>query len=83
MSAEEFRRAGHRMIDEIADFYAKGIETAPVLSQVKPGYLHAALPKNAPESPESVDAIMKGLVSLFHELRSRAHPVSCLQMFSS
>jgi len=43
MSAEEFRRHGHELIDWIADYFER-IEDLPVLSQIKPGDLKAQLP---------------------------------------
>jgi aromatic-L-amino-acid decarboxylase len=57
MAPEEFRRRGKEMIDWIADYYER-VEAFPVLSQVKPGQLRAALPAQAPERGESFDAMM-------------------------
>jgi aromatic-L-amino-acid decarboxylase len=65
MSPDEFRRAGHAMIDWIADYWAALGEDAtapgeprlPVLSRARPGDLLAALPQSAPERPEAWDAI--------------------------
>jgi aromatic-L-amino-acid decarboxylase len=57
MTAEEFRRAGHELIDWIAE-YLQGGTTAPVLSRVKPGELRAALPASAPETAEPIDRIL-------------------------
>ena len=57
MTAEEFRRHGYAVIDWIADYYAR-VESFPVLSQVKPGSIRAALPVNAPERGEPFEAMM-------------------------
>jgi aromatic-L-amino-acid decarboxylase len=58
MTPDEFRRHGHAMIDWIADYQAR-IESFPVLSQVKPGEVRAALPANPPVQGESFDAFLK------------------------
>jgi aromatic-L-amino-acid/L-tryptophan decarboxylase len=58
MTPEEFRRYGHAVVDWIADYHSR-IESFPVLSQVKPGEIRAALPKNPPAQGESFDAILK------------------------
>ena len=63
MTAEEFRRHGKAMVDWIADYYAR-IESFPVLSQVKPGQIRAALPASAPEQGEPFEAMMKDIESV-------------------
>ena len=50
MTPEEFRRHGREIIDWIADYYEQ-IEKFPVLSQVKPGEIRAALPEHPPMTP--------------------------------
>mgnify|MGYP003587711488 CR=1 FL=1 len=60
MSPEEFRRAGHALIDWIAD-YRQRVESLPVLSQVKPGEIRAALPDQAPLQGEPFDAMLADL----------------------
>ncbi len=57
MPAAEFRAAGHRLVEWIADYLEHG-ETLPVLSQIEPGTLRAALPPAAPEHGEPIDAIL-------------------------
>jgi aromatic-L-amino-acid decarboxylase len=65
MSPDEFRRAGHAMIDWIADYWGGLAADAsagaqpkfPVLSRASPGDLLAQLPAGAPESGEAWDAI--------------------------
>jgi aromatic-L-amino-acid/L-tryptophan decarboxylase len=58
MTPDEFRRHGHAVVDWIADYHAR-IESFPVLSQVKPGEIRAALPSHPPEQGEPFDAILK------------------------
>ena len=51
MSAEEFRRAGHAVVDRIAR-YMEEVESYPVLSDVAPGELRARLPAAPPTEGE-------------------------------
>ncbi len=60
MSAEEFRRYGHRVVDWIADYLAQP-ENYPVLSRNEPGQVKAALPASAPERGESMEEILADL----------------------
>jgi aromatic-L-amino-acid decarboxylase len=46
------------MVDWIADYQSR-IESFPVLSQVKPGEIRAALPANPPAQGEPFDALLK------------------------
>jgi len=57
MSPDEFRAAGHEVIDWIAE-YLQGVRDFPVLPDVQPGGLTDALPAAAPEKGESMDAIL-------------------------
>ena len=57
MSPEEFRREGHALIDWLAD-YAVNVDQYPVLSQVAPGDIRAALPDAAPQIGEPFADIM-------------------------
>ena len=58
MTSDEFRRHGHAVVDWIAD-YRDRIESFPVLSQVKPGEVRAALPPSAPLEGEPFAALLK------------------------
>ena len=60
MSGAEFRRRGHALVDWIAD-YQERVENLPVLSQLKPGDVRAALPTEPPMAPESFDQIMEDI----------------------
>ena len=60
MSVEEFRRHGYQVIDWIAE-YLSNPDRFPVLSQVEPGQIKAALPVNAPREGEEMDAILADL----------------------
>ena len=65
MTPEEFRRAGHELIDWIADYRARVANAEfPVMSRVAPGALRAALPQAPPQTPESFDAIRRDLDEL-------------------
>ncbi|MCA1556509.1 MAG: amino acid decarboxylase, partial [Acidobacteria bacterium] len=57
MSAEEFRRHGHALIDWISDYFTN-IEQRPVLAQVKPRDLIKKLPGAPPATGEPMDAIL-------------------------
>jgi aromatic-L-amino-acid/L-tryptophan decarboxylase len=57
MSPDEFRAAGHQVVDMIAD-YLRDIRDLPVLPRVQPGELMDALPSAGPEKGESMDAIL-------------------------
>jgi len=58
MSSEEFRRAGHEVVDWIAD-YLNGVGEYPVLSRVQPGEISDALPLHAPECGEPMERILE------------------------
>ena len=57
MSPEEFRRQGYALIDWLAD-YASNVEQYPVLAQVAPGEIRAALPDNPPQIGEPFADVM-------------------------
>ena len=57
MSAEEFRRFGHEIVDWIANYF-EHIEELPVLAQIEPGNLKAQLPSSPPQTGESMAAIL-------------------------
>src|ERR1700688_4732067 len=63
MTPDEFRRHGHAVVDWISDYHAR-IESFPVLSQVKPGEIRAALPANPPAQGEPFDALLKDVERL-------------------
>jgi aromatic-L-amino-acid decarboxylase len=60
MTPEEFRVAGHALIDWVADFRA-GIARHPVMSRAQPGDVKAHLPSQAPQDSESFDSILTDL----------------------
>jgi aromatic-L-amino-acid decarboxylase len=60
MKVEEFRRHGHQVIDWIAD-YLQTIQERPVLAQVEPGEIRAALPAHPPQDGEPFDAVLADL----------------------
>lgn len=56
MSAEEFRRAGHDLIDWIAQ-YLEGCEEYPVLSRAAPGQVRRSVEAPLPQQGESWEAM--------------------------
>jgi len=60
MTSEEFRKAGYRVIDWIADYRA-GVESRPVMAKTAPGEIKAMLPASPPQQAESFDAILHDL----------------------
>ncbi len=57
MSLDEFRRHGYALIDWIAD-YQQRVESLPVLSQVRPGEIRAALPDAPPQQGEPFEQML-------------------------
>ncbi len=57
MPPDEFRRAGHEVVDWIADYLA-GVREYPVLPSFQPGHLLDALPPVAPEQGEPIERIL-------------------------
>ena len=49
MTSHQFRDAGKRLIDWLADYYEQ-VERYPVLAQVTPGEIRASLPSEPPAS---------------------------------
>lgn len=60
MTADEFRRHGHALIDWLADYF-DNVEDMPVVSRVEPGEIRAAIPDRAPEEPEPFEDILADL----------------------
>src|SRR5579871_2040503 len=60
MGPEEFRAAGHELIDWIADYRAR-IPQLPVQAQVKPGEVARSLPDRAPEQAERFGQVLADL----------------------
>jgi aromatic-L-amino-acid decarboxylase len=63
MSPDEFRAAGHQVVDWIAD-YLRDVRDYPVLAQTTPGALISSLPSAGPERGESMDAILQDFQKL-------------------
>jgi len=60
MAPEEFRHWGRVVVDWVAD-YQQRVESLPVLAQVQPGAIRAALPAQPPQSGEPLDRILADL----------------------
>ena len=57
MDVEAFREAAHAVVDVMAD-YLDTVETRAVFPAIEPGSLRSQFPPAAPESPESIEAIL-------------------------
>jgi aromatic-L-amino-acid decarboxylase len=65
MTPEEFRRAGHELVDWIADYRTRvAAGEFPVMSRNSPGDLRQALPSAPPQQPEAFAAIRGDLDTL-------------------
>ena len=60
MTPDEFRKAGHELIDWIAD-YRQQIPDMPVRAQVQPGDVRRSLPVQAPAKAEAFEDLMADL----------------------
>jgi len=60
VTPEEFRAAGHRLVDWIAD-YRERAASLPVMATTAPGKVRSALPATPPERPEPFDDVMADL----------------------
>jgi aromatic-L-amino-acid decarboxylase len=60
MTPEEFRQAGHALIDWIAD-YRNDLEQRTVRAQVKPGEVRASFAAEAPQAPQTAQQILAEL----------------------
>jgi len=58
----QYRKTAKDLIDWICDYYAR-VEGLPVRSEVEPGYLPPLLPTEAPNAPESADAVLSDIRS--------------------
>ena len=56
MNADEFRAAAHELIELIVGYH-EGIEARPVLPDLEPGDVRAALPEHPPAAPEPWGAV--------------------------
>lgn len=63
MTPDEFRAAGHELIDWIADYRA-GLESRPVKAQVKPGEVAGALPAAPPTGRSTIGELLADLDSI-------------------
>jgi len=63
MTPEEFRKAGHELIDWISDYRQK-IEQLPVRAQVEPGEIRKNIPATPPDATESFDEVLRSLESI-------------------
>ncbi len=60
MTPEEFRRAGHELIDWIADYRARVISgEARVMPDVAPGWVRGQFPASPPQKGESFEGLLR------------------------
>ena len=65
MTPDEFRKAGHALVEWIAAYRERAAKGEwPVQSPSRPGDLLARLPQHAPEEGEAFDAILRDLDAL-------------------
>ncbi|MFV2038973.1 MAG: pyridoxal-dependent decarboxylase [Acidimicrobiales bacterium] len=60
LSFDDFRRHGHDLIDWIAD-YLEHVGEREVLASVEPGEIRSMIPRQAPDTAESMDNILADL----------------------
>ena len=60
MTPDEFRAAGHQIVDFIADYRAR-VGERPVMAATSPGEIKAQLPSRPPSDPEPFAAILADL----------------------
>ncbi len=60
MQYEEFRSAGHYLIDYIAD-YLQAVENKPLFADVKPSFLNDLFNEPIPDQPQTLESIQKVL----------------------
>jgi aromatic-L-amino-acid decarboxylase len=60
MTPDEFRKAGHQLIDWIAD-YRETLARRPVMARTAPGEVKARFPAAPPEEPEGFEPIFRDL----------------------
>jgi aromatic-L-amino-acid decarboxylase len=63
MAPDEFRRAAHQVVDQIAD-YLDHLEDFAVFPAVEPGSLRALFAPQAPEGPEPIATILEDVTAL-------------------
>ena len=76
MTPEEFRKAGHQLIDWIAD-YRSGIDRMPVKAQVQPGDIKNRFERSAPEDKapfeELIDMLDSRVIEGITQVQSPMH----------
>jgi len=64
LSADEFRRQAHRMVDWIADYLDGAAREYPVLARVSPDEVSVRLPTAMPETADDLDVIWQDFLDV-------------------
>ncbi|UCH65630.1 MAG: amino acid decarboxylase [Ignavibacterium sp.] len=73
MSAAEFRKYGHHLVDWIAD-YLESIEDYAVLPKIDPGEIKSSLPRQPPITGESFEIILSDISKIMPGITHWNHP---------
>lgn len=73
MAADDFRAAGHALVDWVAD-HLEGLRDRPVTPEVEPGEVRASLAPRPPAQGEPFDALLEDLDLLLPGLVEWQHP---------
>ena len=82
MSAADFRRYGHQLVDWIGDYFER-VEQLPVLSRARPGELMASLPAEAPARGEPMPEILADVERLILPALTHWHHPSFFAYFAT
>lgn len=82
LPVEEFRRAGHQMVDWIADFLS-GINDVPAFPNVEPGDIRRRLPASPPAQGEAMESILADIDRVVMPGMAHWNHPSCFAYFNS
>ncbi|HMY76274.1 MAG TPA: pyridoxal-dependent decarboxylase, partial [Blastocatellia bacterium] len=82
MPAEEFRQAGHQLVDWVADFLT-GINDVPAFPNVAPGDIRRKLPAAPPAEGEAMESILADIDRVVMPGMAHWNHPSCFAYFNS